>query len=126
MPLEVCLLRRVAHIPGVIQILDWYDKPQSFIIIMERPDNIQDLFDFITEHGPMDEALCRHFFHQIVDIVIGCQRAGVLHGDIKDENLLVDRRSGKVRLIDFGSGSWLKDATYTEFDGESAVIFCNF
>lgn len=116
-PIEICLLKKVAHIPGVIQILDYYEKSNSYILIMERPDPVKDLFDYITDKGPLSEELARQFFRQIVATLIEVHKAGVVHRDIKDENILVDIKSGQVKLIDFGSGALLKDTVYTDFDG---------
>merc|ERR1711982_215719 len=50
-PLEVALMKQVNDIPGVIKLLDYFDTPDSFYVVMER-FNSKDLFDFITEQGP--------------------------------------------------------------------------
>ncbi|KAH6922621.1 hypothetical protein HPB50_017300 [Hyalomma asiaticum] len=116
-PLELVLLRRVDHVPGVIRLLDWYEHPDSFILIMERPEVVKDLFDYITEKGVLEETLSRLFFKQIVQCVIACHKAGVIHRDIKDENILVNLKTLSVNLIDFGSGTFLREGFYTDFDG---------
>ena len=115
-PLEVVLMQQVADIPGVVRILDFFDMGQSYFIVMER-FNSKDLFDFISENGPLGEQLGRKLFRQVVDTVIACHAKGVLHRDIKDENILIDLSTHQLRLIDFGSGTYLRDGIYTDFEG---------
>ena len=121
MPLEVALMQQVANVPGVIKILDWFERQESFYIVMEKFKG-QDLFDFISEKGALSENLARQLFRQILSTVLMCHYNGVLHRDIKDENILIDANTHKIKLIDFGSGTYLHDGLYSDFEGNNTII----
>lgn len=117
-PLEICLLKKVTACAGVIKMFEWYEMKNYFVIVMEKPEHVQDLFDFITEKGALDEETSRKFLRQIVETLIAIHKNGVVHRDIKDENILIDLKTGELKLIDFGSGAFLRDTVYLTFDGE--------
>ena len=119
LPLELKLLLQLQAVEGVIQLLEFFEKFDSFIFVFERADKCKDLFDVITDKKCLEEDIARNFFRQIVRTVLDCHSKGVIHRDIKDENILVDLITGKLKLIDFGSGALLKEEgeAYTEFDG---------
>uniref|UniRef100_A0A0K0DLG6 Serine/threonine-protein kinase 1 n=1 Tax=Angiostrongylus cantonensis TaxID=6313 RepID=A0A0K0DLG6_ANGCA len=116
-PLEIVLLMRCRGIPGVIQTIDWFERPDGYMIVMERPSPCTDLFDYISERGALTEDMARDYFRQVVDTVLACYHVSVVHRDIKDENLVVDMKNGVIKLIDFGSGAFHKDGPYTDFEG---------
>jgi len=117
-PEEVDFLRRVDHIPGVLHLLDYFRRSDGHVLVLERPAQGIDLFDYITQRGALDDAEARRLFRQIVDTLGQVRDAGVVHRDIKDENVILDLDSGDAKLIDFGSGARLHDGVYREFDGQ--------
>jgi serine/threonine protein kinase len=116
-PLEIVMLNQCRHVEGVIEMLEYFEYPTGFLIVMERPESAIDMFDFITERDCLDEKLARHLFRQVVETAIRCKNVGVMHRDIKDENLLLNLDTGQLKLIDFGAAEC---AEYEQFGGTTA------
>jgi len=132
-PIEVSLMNMTNHIEGVIKLIEYFELPDCFMLILERmmtkvgpaqkeiqttSSHVKDLFDFISDNGPLKEDVARSIFQQLIQTVSQIHQVGVIHRDIKDENILIDTQTHQIKLIDFGSGARLHDEIYTEFDGE--------
>uniref|UniRef100_A0A3P9B6W0 non-specific serine/threonine protein kinase n=1 Tax=Maylandia zebra TaxID=106582 RepID=A0A3P9B6W0_9CICH len=104
--------------PGVIHMLDWFEvEGRGFLLVMERPLHCQDLLDLITERGALSESLSLRFaiFHQVVEALLFIHSRGIVHMDIKDENIVVNTMTMDIKIVDFGYGALLKDGMYSEF-----------
>merc|ERR1712108_91274 len=116
MPLEVALMQQLQDVPGVIKFIDYFEMNHCYFIVMER-FHCKDLFDFISEQGPLPETLAKDLFKQILQTIVGCHKRGIVHRDIKDENILIDLKTFKTKVIDFGSGDYIEDKVYHRFQG---------
>ncbi|XP_071438081.1 serine/threonine-protein kinase pim-1-like [Pithys albifrons albifrons] len=120
-PLELVLLLRVScdGFGGIVQLLDCFELPDSFVLVMEHPERCQDLWVFLDEREFLPEEMARGLFCQVLEAVWHCSSGGVLHRDIKAANIIVDLASSEAKLMDFGCTTFLKDTTYTHWAGEA-------
>ncbi|KAI9140293.1 kinase-like domain-containing protein [Paraphysoderma sedebokerense] len=65
-----------------------------------------DLFECIETHSKISEKLARKIFVQVADAVRFLGHHGVVHRDLKDENVVIDQNY-HVKLIDFGSAAFV-------------------
>ncbi|XP_073797508.1 serine/threonine-protein kinase pim-3-like isoform X1 [Danio rerio] len=123
LPLEVALMIRVTSAPAcpsVLQLLDWFDRPRRYVLILERPAPCQDLQSFCEENGCLDERLAKRVLVQLIAALKHCESRGVLHRDVKPENLLISTETQDIKLLDFGCGDQLKSSAYRYFAGTPA------
>ncbi|XP_060754270.1 serine/threonine-protein kinase pim-2-like [Neoarius graeffei] len=119
LPLEVALMELVSkppHCPYVIKLLEWFETPKIVILVLERPEPCVDLFEY-CEDVKISENKAQVIMQQIVNAARHCRDRGVIHRDIKDQNILINPQTLDVKLIDFGCGDLLKDTPYTEYSG---------
>jgi len=117
LPSEVSILQQLQDVPGVVPLLDYHQSEGSHYIVMERFP-CKDMFDFISEHpSGVGENVARDMFKQIVETVQHCRKKGFVHGDIKDENMLINTETKEINLIDFGSSDHWSEEVLTRFGG---------
>ncbi|NXF72423.1 PIM1 kinase, partial [Sclerurus mexicanus] len=63
----------------------------------------------------LPEEMARGLFRQVLKAVRHGSSRGVLHRDIKAENIIVDLATGEVKLIDCDCGTFVKTTIYTRW-----------
>ncbi|KAI1713776.1 protein kinase domain-containing protein [Ditylenchus destructor] len=79
------------------------DGTQVLRVVMPLMDG-GDLFDLIRKYGGITEALCRVLITQVIYGVDDLHRVGVMHRDLKLENVMRKSGTARVKVIDFGLG----------------------
>ena len=86
--------------PHIAQIYSFGQEKGQPYIAMELVDG-GSLDQMIKERGPLDPALVIHVGLEIAEGLAVAADAGLVHGDIKPENILFDR-DHNAKLVDFG------------------------
>ncbi|XP_042573509.1 serine/threonine-protein kinase pim-1-like [Cyprinus carpio] len=120
-PLEIgltVLANKGPSSPHIIELLDWQELPDHYVMVLQRPSPCENLSVFSECCGGIfDEDFARHVMQQVIEAADKCCSRGVLHRDIKLENLLVNTDTLDVTLIDFGCGDLLHEMPYNTFSG---------
>ena len=115
LPNEIYLLNRIQH-PFIVNMIEFYENDSYFQLVMEKHGFGMDLFEFIEKTNGVPELLGAHISKQLVDAVDYLHSNGILHRDIKDENVVLDDRF-HAKLIDFGSATYMTDKPFKAFCG---------
>ena len=89
---------QLAH-PAVVQVFDLVEDDAGDWIVMERIHGTP--LHRVLKAGPLDVDSVLHFGRQIADGLAAAHTLGIVHRDLKTENVMVlpDRR---IKILDFG------------------------
>ena len=95
---EIAIMKRCNH-PNIVAFIDAFPDASSQWIVMEFMD-FGPLSDFVTKLA-MHEMLISFVVRQILQGLLYLHCRGIIHRDIKSDNILLNRQ-GNVKLTDFG------------------------
>ncbi|KAK8395972.1 hypothetical protein O3P69_005219 [Scylla paramamosain] len=96
---EIEILKKLRH-PYIIRLYEVMETERMIYLVTEYA-SCGELFDYVAMHGKMREREARTKFMQIVAALRYCHKQGIVHRDLKAENLLLDKDLN-IKLADFG------------------------
>ncbi|XP_076373283.1 testis-specific serine/threonine-protein kinase 3-like [Tachypleus tridentatus] len=99
LPREINVIRILRH-SNIIRFLQMIETMHRVYIVMELATN-GDLLQMIKKDHIIEERRACKWFHNLVDGISYCHEKGVVHRDLKCENLLLDNYY-VLKITDFG------------------------
>lgn len=99
---EVRIMKSLDHL-NIVSLKTILFRPSKVYMFMEYVPG-GDLYDEIVSKKRFTESLSLSYFKQIVNAVEYFHSRGVVHSDLKPENLLTDGK-GNIKVADFGLSS---------------------
>lgn len=96
---EITALKRLRH-PNIVRLVEVLQNDKYIGIVLEYASG-GELFDYILDHRYLKESLACRLFAQLVSGVDYMHSKGIVHRDLKLENLLLDKHKNII-ITDFG------------------------
>jgi len=116
---EIAIMKALSH-KNIVNMRQVLSSASKLYIVMDLVSG-GELFTKILNEGAVEEKMARHYFQQLVDGVDYCHRSGVCHRDLKPENLLIDERTGDLKITDFGLSALLRPSEHDK-EGENSEL----
>jgi serine/threonine-protein kinase len=110
--------QREAHIlshlkdPHIVQIFDYGDENDMHYIVMDYIDGQNLKYQTLTS-GPMDSLRALNYTRQIAEGLDTANKHGVVHRDIKPQNIVINSKD-VVKITDFGLSRSRETVTLTQ------------
>uniref|UniRef100_G3WNI4 non-specific serine/threonine protein kinase n=1 Tax=Sarcophilus harrisii TaxID=9305 RepID=G3WNI4_SARHA len=111
---EVQIMKMLDH-PHIIKLYQVMETKSMLYLVTEYAKN-GEIFDYLANHGRLNESEARRKFWQILSAVDYCHSRKIVHRDLKAENLLLDNNMN-IKIADFGFGNFFKS-------GEPLATWC--
>lgn len=108
---EAQIVNRVGH-PNIVDIFEAGELADGRpFLVMEWIDG-ESLAQYLRRHGAMSPTEALIVMEDLCDALAAAHRAGVVHRDIKDTNVMIVSKSGwlELKLCDFGVAAFAGDA----------------
>lgn len=102
---EIEMLKKMDH-PNVIKLLEVFENKKFIFFIMEYAAE-SDILKLLKKRGPLDEKIACYLVFQIIQGLKHCHSQGILHRDIKLDNVLLTS-SFLIKIADFGVSKIVK------------------
>jgi len=110
--------------PNVCPLLDFFEDTNYYYLVMPcitpidmEPAPPSDLFELVEGYPDgLPPHMIRSYLGQIADALYFLHSQGIVHRDIKDENVILGP-GGRCLLIDFGSSGLIKKGGWDTFSG---------
>jgi len=108
---EIKIARKISH-KNVCRIHDLHEEDRTLFITMEYVPG-EDLKSLIRRVGQLTIGKAVFIAKQICEGLAEAHRLGVIHRDLKPQNIMIDEK-GHVRIMDFGIASSLTTKGITD------------
>jgi len=106
---EIDILKNITH-PNIVQLYETMEDSSTIYLIMELIKG-SDLFDVGDILGNVRHSSVAAVLLPILSALSYLHSRGIVHHDIKPENIIVDYVSNTVKLTDFGSAKLISKST---------------
>jgi len=96
---EIDILKSIKH-TSHIKLLETFQTPKHYLIVMELCPG-GDLLNYVRKRRKLTEKNAKYLFKQIMQGIEYMHSIGIVHRDIKLDNILLDGK-GNVKIGDFG------------------------
>jgi len=96
--------------PHIVQVHSFGKEMGQLLIVMEFVDG-RSLDTLIHEQGQLNELLVMRIGHQVSQALGAAEDIGLMHGDVKPENIMLDERM-HAKLVDFGLAGFIHQTTF--------------
>jgi len=104
---EIELLRSLSH-GNIVQLHECWESDDTVYVVMELVKG-SDLYDVVSILGTIRPGVAGAIVGQVLSALAYLHSRGLVHHDIKMENVIVDYLANKVKLTDFGSAKEIKN-----------------
>uniref|UniRef100_A0A8P4KJ72 Myosin light chain kinase, smooth muscle n=1 Tax=Dicentrarchus labrax TaxID=13489 RepID=A0A8P4KJ72_DICLA len=107
---EIGIMNSLHH-PKLVQCIDAFEGKSDIVMVLEMISGGELFERIIDEDFELTEREVIKYMLQIIDGVSFIHKQGIVHLDLKPENIMcVNKTGGKIKLIDFGLARRLESA----------------